>query len=318
MRFDLNIGLEIHLKLNTKDKLFCFCYNSEKGSNVNSCYICLGFPGTLPFINEEVIQKAINFSSYFSNCITENLVFDRKHYLYPDLPKGYQITQQFNPLVKNSKIKMFNKSINIERISIEEDAAKSRKEGNKRYIDFNRCGTPLIEMCTSPNFSSVEEVLSFLKILRKIAEKKNIIDPLRSDCIRCDVNVSINKGKKVEIKNVNSLSIIKKALVYEIKRQKEILFSNKTVNQETRTWKEDKTVVMREKESSRDYFFISEYNIPNLRIYDNSENKLLLEDKIKSTEDFWYINVFNWNNFFLFEKLLDVERRNKFLKFPLI
>jgi len=173
MNFDIKIGLEIHLKLNTEHKLFCLCLNKEDEINTNSCFICLGFPGTLPNLNKNVLEKTLDFASYFSPSITKRLFFDRKHYLYPDLPKEYQITQPFFPIVKNGCLNIFNKNINIERISIEEDAAKSIQKKGKRLIDFNRCGTPLIEMCTSPNFSSIEEVMYFLKILRNIAEEKN-------------------------------------------------------------------------------------------------------------------------------------------------
>lgn len=307
----INIGLEIHIKLNTKRKLFCYCLNTEK--NNNSCYICLGYPGTIPTLNMEVIEKAIDFSSYFSNNIYEVLVFERKHYLYPDLPKGYQITQQFFPLIKNQIINILPKDLYIERISIEEDAAKSEKISGIRHIDFNRCGTPLIEFCTSPDFSSIEEVILFLKIIRNVSEKKNMIDALRSDCIRCDVNISLNGGKKVEIKNVNSISNIKKALSFEIKRQSNILSEGKEVIQETRTWKNNETVVQRKKENARDYFFIPEYNIPNINLTTLSKlhDNYTLKEKIIQSRDFYYVNICNWENYISYIDFLDVERINK-------
>jgi len=274
------IGLEIHAELKTKSKMFCSCKNdpNEKKPNVNICPICMAHPGTLPTANLEAIRKVIK-TGLILNCeIKKRNFFERKNYFYPDLPKGYQITQYAVPLTKNGYLitPIKNKKIRIEQIHLEEDTGKLIHSEDKKssLIDFNRAGIPLMELVTEPDIHSAEDAREFIKELQLILRYLNISDAnMEKGEMRCEVNISLsnnpkNLGTKVEIKNLNSLKAVEKGIEYEIKRQKQILENNKKVIQETRGWDEQKqiTVSQRKKEEAHDYRYFPEPDIPSLNL----------------------------------------------------
>jgi aspartyl-tRNA(Asn)/glutamyl-tRNA(Gln) amidotransferase subunit B len=236
------IGIEVHTILNTKSKMFSpssNIRNSVPNSTINE--IDLALPGTMPSPNKEAVIKAIKLALALEMEIDTNLLFDRKHYFYQDLPKGFQITQQYFPIGKNGKIKISNKVINIERIHIEEDTAKQLIIENQLCLDYNRCGAPLVEIVTKPEFESEIEVVEYLNELKRILIFLNISDGKMEDgSLRCDVNISVSQkdsktlGSKVEIKNINSFKNVADAIKYEIKRQSNLISTNKLVEQETR------------------------------------------------------------------------------------
>jgi len=215
------IGLEIHIQLNTETKLFCPCKidpNAEPNTNV--CEICLGYPGAKPRLNKKALELATKIAKALNCKINKKILFSRKVYFYPDLPKNYQITQYSNVLGENGYIDLGNKKIRIREIHIEEDPAKivEHKEG---YIllDFNRSGTPLVEIVTEPDFENADEVKAFFKKLLAILDYLDAFDPEKG-IIKADVNVSIPGGERVEVKNVTGLKNIEQAIIYELTRQK--------------------------------------------------------------------------------------------------
>ena len=284
----INIGLEIHIQLNTKTKLFS---NSStkfgKKENTQISIIDLGFPGTMPSLNKEVISKAIKFGIAINGKISDIISFDRKHYFYPDLPKGYQITQKEYPIIKNGYVMLESgKKIFILYAHIEEDAGKLIHNKHNTSIDFNRAGIPLIEVVSSPNISNEKEAIEYLKYIHSLAKYLNISDAnLEEGSFRCDVNISVKDkksktlGKKVEIKNINSFKFIKKSILYEIKRQINLLEKNQEILQETRSYDEKKNITfsLRSKENSEDYCFFKEPDIPSFLV----SQKLI--DKIKNS-----------------------------------
>lgn len=280
MEYKVNIGLEIHIELNTKEKMFCKCkVGFGNVQNTNVCPVCMGFPGTLPVPNKDAITSAIKVG-FATNCNVDNIViFDRKNYFYKDLPKGYQITQFFNPICKNGYIQLNNKKINIKQIHIEEDAAKINKN---ECIDYNRCGVPLLEIVTMPDFETYDEVISFLKRLREILLFLNVSDcKIQEGSMRVDINLSVNKkgeplGNRVEIKNVGSFKSIKNAIYYETKRYIDLLQKNENIKTQTRRFDEsnNKTVFMRYKETVKDYCYFKEPDITNIYISDDFLTKI--------------------------------------------
>lgn len=272
------IGLEIHVELLTNTKAFCGCPNTYGlNPNTNVCPTCLGLPGTLPVLNEKVVEQAIKASLYLNCTIDQNSSFDRKNYTYPDLVKGYQITQYYHPIACGGYLDIMvdgrEKRISINRIHIEEDVGKTVYKDGDIFLDFNRSGVPLIEIVTEPNFTSSKEVIQFLKQLREILIHGGISDcKLEQGSMRVDVNTSISleglTGKKTEIKNLNSFKNIEMAIHEEIKRQMALLNEGKSIKEQTLKWddKLNKLSVMRDKASSDEYMYFPEYDLPPIHI----------------------------------------------------
>lgn len=286
LKFQPVIGLEIHIELKTKTKMFCGCKNDpeEKHPNINICPICLGHPGTLPVINKEAVEKTIKTGLALNCQIEEESFFERKNYFYPDLPKGYQISQYQKPICKNGFLEIEGKKIRIKRIHLEEDTGRLIHEKDYSLVDFNRAGVPLMELVTEPDISSARQARKFAEELQLILRYLDVSDAnMEKGQLRVEANVSIAKeegklGTKVEIKNLNSFRAVEKAIEYEIKRQTEILKRGKKVIQETRGWDEVKemTFPQREKEEAHDYRYFPEPDLPPLLI----DKELIL--KIKS------------------------------------
>lgn len=289
MEYDVVVGLEVHLELNTKTKMFSGApYNFLDNPNEDVNEIDLAHPGTLPALNMEAVKKAILICFGLNMKIDKLIRFDRKNYYYTDIPKGYQITQQFYPIGKNGYIEILdkngnNKKIRIERAHMEEDTAKQVHLSDLTLLDYNRAGVPLVEIVTFPDMESGDEAYQYLTKLKKIMLYLNVSDcKMQEGSLRCDVNISLKEkgssifGNKVEIKNINSISNVKSAIDYEIKRQKEILDKGKIVEQETRRFDDETntTISMRKKEGAIDYKYYPEPNIPLIQIEENWINEI--------------------------------------------
>jgi len=288
------IGLEIHAELRTKTKMFCDCPNSpDDKQNTNVCPVCLGHPGTLPVINKKAIESMIKIGLSISGEINENFKFDRKNYFYPDLPKGYQVSQFDMPIVKGgildiSALLGMQKAVKINRVHLEEDAAKLMHATDKgvevSLVDYNRGGTPLMELVSEPDMHSAEEAVVFAKELQLILRYLGVSDAdLERGQMRFDANVSVSAGKELgtraEIKNLNSFGALESAVNYEIQRQTDILEEGGKINQETRGWDDAKkmTVSQRSKEESHDYRYFPEPDLPPLTKDGFDIEKLRLE-----------------------------------------
>jgi len=272
MDYEAVIGLEVHAQLKTASKIFCGCSTTYgAGPNTHACPICLGFPGILPVLNKKAVEYALMMALATHCHISPESRFARKNYFYPDLPKGYQISQYEFPIAERGWIEVQTdhgkKRIGLRRIHIEEDAGKSIHNDAEglSYIDFNRCGVPLIEVVSEPDIVSTEEAVSYLKRLRSILRYLGISDGnMEEGSFRCDANLSLRqkgvKGRRTELKNINSFRHVQKALEYEIERQQDILESGGEVIQETRLWNENegKTYPLRSKEESHDYRYFPE------------------------------------------------------------
>lgn len=257
------IGLEIHLQLATKTKAFCGCIN-EFGQEPNTavCPVCLGFPGTLPVLNKEYLKLAIKVAVALSCQVSGVMKFDRKNYFYPDIPKNYQISQYDMPLSKNGFLNIMTddgqKKIGITRVHMEEDAGKLIHDEKEpfSYADFNRAGTPLIEIVSDPDISSPEEAYLYLKALKSTLEYLEVSDcDMEKGSLRCDANISLRPrgqkelGVKVELKNMNSLKAIRQALEYEQIRQAKRISAGEKIVQQTRLWNEKKKVTESDRKS---------------------------------------------------------------------
>ncbi len=280
MTYDVTIGIEIHVQLKTATKMFSGAPTSF-GRKANTCVneIDLGHPGTLPEVNKEAVHKAIQACTALHLTIDPLVQFDRKNYYYSDLPKGYQITQQFHPIGRDGYVEIESngktKKIRIERIHMEEDTAKQFHLSKFSLLDFNRAGTPLIEIVSKPDMKNGAEAEAYVEALRQTLYYIGVSDvKMEEGSMRCDVNISLapkgsdKLGVKNEIKNINSISHIGKAVEYEIKRQSELLDAGEKVHQETRRFddKTNTTILMREKEGAVDYKYFPEPNIFPIRL----------------------------------------------------
>ncbi|MCQ2929496.1 Asp-tRNA(Asn)/Glu-tRNA(Gln) amidotransferase subunit GatB [Helicobacter pylori] len=310
MPFEAVIGLEVHVQLNTKTKIFCSCSTSfGETPNSNTCPVCLGLPGALPVLNKEVVKKAIQLGTAIEANINQYSIFARKNYFYPDLPKAYQISQFEVPIVSDGKLEIDTKEgvkiVRIERAHMEEDAGKNIHEGSYSLVDLNRACTPLLEIVSKPDMKNSEEAIAYLKKLHAIVRFIGISDAnMQEGNFRCDANVSIRpKGDeklytRVEIKNLNSFRFIAKAIEYEIERQSAAWESgryNEEVVQETRLFDTAKgiTLSMRNKEESADYRYFKDPDLYPVFI----DEKLLKEaqkiNELPSAKKIRYMKDFN-------------------------
>ena len=281
-KYEPVIGLEVHVQLLTATKAFCGCANHfGSAPNTNVCPVCLGLPGSLPVLNEKAVEFA-TLASLAINCeVRERSIFARKNYFYPDLPKGYQISQFDKPLAEHGWIEVptadgGNKRIGITRLHMEEDAGKSLHEGfadsaTHTYLDLNRCGTPLAEIVSDPDIRTPDEAFEYLTRLKEILLYCGVSDcNMEEGSLRCDANVSVRLkgaeklGTKAEVKNVNSFRFVRQALEYEIERQIEVIESGGRITQESRLWNanEGRTYSMRSKEQAHDYRYFPEPDLP--------------------------------------------------------
>lgn len=284
-KYELICGLETHIELLTKSKIFCSCATSFGDiPNTHVCPICLGHPGVLPRLNGKVLDFAI-MAGIATNCEVEKTIgFDRKNYFYCDLPKGYQITQNKFPICKGGYIELEKgKKIRINHIHIEEDAAKLTYKGQDILIDYNRSGVPLIEVVSEPDLNDLLEIKEYLSKLQHLMRYIGVSDcKMQEGSMRCDVNISVRKvgekelNMKTEVKNVNSISHILKTVEYEFKRQAEMLEKGEVVSKETRRYNElaKKTEVMRKKEEQREYKYFKEPDIPLINISEEKVNSI--------------------------------------------
>ena len=294
MEWEIVMGLEVHTELATKTKIFCGCSTEFGGEpNTHVCEICSGMPGTLPLLNRRVVEFAIR-TGVATNCtITQNNKFDRKNYFYPDLPKAYQISQLYLPICRNGYIEVNTKdgekkNIGIHEIHMEEDAGKLIHDEFEdcTLVDYNRCGVPLLEIVSEPDFRSAEEVIDYLSKLRAILQYTGVSDcKMQEGSLRADVNLSVRPkgqaefGTRTEMKNLNSFHAIERAIAYEAQRQIELIEDGEKVVQETRRWDDNKgySYAMRSKEDAQDYKYFPEPDLPPIEISDEQI------EEIKST-----------------------------------
>jgi len=290
--FKTIIGLEIHAQLKTKSKMFCSCSNDAENEAPNTlvCPICLGLPGTLPVANKQAIEYVCKIGLALESRLVKLSWFDRKHYFYPDLPKGYQISQYQKPFCEGGELEVGGKKVRINRVHLEEDAGKLiHSDGGMSYVDLNRAGTPLAEIVTEPDIESPAQAKDFMKELRELLRSIGVSDAdMEKGHLRCDANISVVKSEKgkiksspiVEIKNLNSFKFVEKSLAIEEKRLREDFDSwPKKQTKVTRGFdsKNNKTYQLREKEESKDYRYFPEPDIPPIELHE-----LFDLEKIKS------------------------------------
>ncbi len=281
------IGLEVHVQLNTKTKIFCGCSTTFKSDpNTQTCPVCLGLPGVLPVLNEEALKKIIMAGIALNSTISHYSKFDRKNYFYPDLPKAYQISQYDKPICVGGFITVTTgngtKKIGITRLHLEEDAGKSIHSDDplkrESYINFNRTGVPLAEIVSEPDISTPDEAYEYLRNLKTIMKYIDVSDcNMEEGSLRCDVNISLREkgsaklGEKVEIKNLNSFKAVKMAIEYEIGRQKNLIDDGNTIVQETRLWDSNRneTFSMRSKEEANDYRYFPDPDLAPIVLNDD-------------------------------------------------
>ncbi|HEU4505535.1 MAG TPA: Asp-tRNA(Asn)/Glu-tRNA(Gln) amidotransferase subunit GatB [Nitrospira sp.] len=281
MMYEVVIGVEVHAQLRTKSKMFCGCSTAfGRASNTQTCPVCLGLPGSLPVINRTAVEMAVRAGLALNCTIVSRNRFARKNYFYPDLPKGYQISQYESPICEHGWIEIAvggtKKRVRIRRAHLEEDAGKNlHAVAGKSLVDFNRAGTPLLEIVTEPDMRSADEVVAYLKNLRDILMYLEVCDGnMEEGSFRCEPNLSLRPvgqqalGVKVELKNINSFKFVKDAIEYEIKRQTKVLDEGGTIQQETRLWNLDRgeTAVMRSKEEAHDYRYFPDPDLVPLKL----------------------------------------------------
>jgi aspartyl-tRNA(Asn)/glutamyl-tRNA(Gln) amidotransferase subunit B len=257
------MGLEIHVELKTRTKMFCDSLNDpdETRPNVNVCPVCMGHPGTLPVPNKQAIASVIKVGLALGSTINPLSKFDRKNYFYPDIPKAYQISQYDKPLVSGGELK----GIRITRIHLEEDTATLSHGNGASLVDYNRAGVPLMELVTEPDFTSAEQIVDFARELQLILRYLGVSDAnIEKGQMRIEANISLNMGTKTEVKNIGSFRSVHDAVKYELKRQEEVLRAGEKLTQETRGWDEakQKTFSQRSKESAHDYRYFPEPDMP--------------------------------------------------------
>jgi len=288
-KYEAVIGLEVHAQLLTESKMFCSCPN-QYGSEINSqiCPVCTGQPGSLPTLNQKAIELGVRAAIALDCQIREESVFARKNYFYPDLPKGYQISQYEKPFCEKGKIKVQlnsgeEKSIGVTRIHFEEDAGKNVHAAHGTVVNLNRAGVPLIEIVSEPDMRSSHEAGQYLRSLHSILRFGQICDGnMEQGNFRCDANISVRRrgeekfGTKVELKNINSFRFVEKAIDFEIDRQIKMIESGEVIKQQTRTWNSNKNIteLMREKESAHDYRYFPEPDLSPLVISSDWINKI--------------------------------------------
>jgi len=285
------IGLEIHVQLKTRSKMFCRCDNNAEGKKPNTvvCPVCMGMPGTLPVANEQALLSAVKLGRFLNGKIAPVSKFDRKHYFYPDLPKGYQISQYDMPIVVGGEVNLSEGTVHLTRIHLEEDAGKLIHPDGKAYslVDLNRAGTPLVEIVTEPDIHTAEQAKALLQRLRLIVRYLDISEAdMEKGHMRCDANISVSDSAKlgipVEIKNLNSFLAVEKAIKFEINRQTQLLIDGESIAKETRGWNEQKsaTISQRSKEHAPDYRYFPEPDLPPFIDYD--QIKVDLPESIES------------------------------------
>ena len=282
MTWETVIGLETHVELATKTKIFCSCTTAFGGApNTHCCPVCMGMPGTLPVVNKKVVEFACKAGLALNCQITRYNKFDRKNYFYPDLPKAYQISQLYLPIARDGHVTIPDgpgeKDIRIHEMHMEEDAGKLVHDPwlDQTRADYNRCGVPLIEIVTEPDFRSADEVIAYLEKLKETLQYLGVSDcKMQEGSLRCDVNLSVRPmgsrelGTRTEMKNLNSFKAISRAIAYEARRQIELIEEGKRVVQETRRWDDNKdaTFSMRSKENAQDYRYFPEPDLPPLEL----------------------------------------------------
>lgn len=280
--YEVVIGVEVHAQLRTQSKLFCPCGTMfGRTANSQTCPVCLGLPGSLPVINEQAVEMAVRAGLAMNGTIGARNRFARKNYFYPDLPKGYQISQYEAPICEHGWLEITaggaRKRVRIRRAHLEEDAGKNLHEAGSgmSLVDLNRAGTPLLEIVTEPDLSSSEEVVAYLKALRELLMYLDVCDGnMEEGSFRCEPNLSLRPvgqaayGTKVELKNINSFKFVKDAVEYEIKRQTKVLSEGGKIHQETRLWNHERgeTAVMRSKEEAHDYRYFPDPDLVPLEI----------------------------------------------------
>ncbi len=290
--YEATIGMEVHAELKTASKMFCGCKNGlglETTPNVNVCHVCTAQPGALPVPNAKAIEAVQKVGLALNCALRLHSKFDRKNYFYPDLPKGYQISQYDEPFCEAGTIEIDGKPFRITRIHLEEDTGKSMHPDGADHtlVDYNRAGVPLMELVTEPDFSTAKDARAFCQKLRQILRYLEVSDAdMEKGQMRCEVNISLHKvgedrlsGTKVEVKNLNSFKSVERSIEYEIKRQTEALENGETIIQETRGWDEARnaTVSQRKKESAHDYRYFPEPDIRAFR-FTTDDVKRLKED----------------------------------------
>jgi len=285
MTWETVIGLETHVELATRTKIFCSCTTAFGGApNTHCCPVCTGMPGTLPVLNRRVVEFAAKAGLALNCEITRYCKFDRKNYFYPDLPKAYQISQLYLPIARDGEVTITwgegeHKTVRIHELHMEEDAGKLVHDPwlDQTRCDYNRCGVPLIEIVTEPDFRSAEEVIAYLEKLRSTLQYLGVSDcKMQEGSLRCDVNLSVRPagskelGTRTEMKNLSSFKAISRAIAFEARRQIECIEEGKRVIQETRRWDENKdaTFAMRSKENAQDYRYFPEPDIPPVELSD--------------------------------------------------